>query len=140
MTDDAPSLDAAQAARWLSPPRYSRYLGVAGGDHGLAMETYLWNSRIAAAGIVDVGHLEVAVRNAYDRELTRRFPDWAIDPHSATVRSGTGRRACPCPAAPPQSDEPGPNHRRQTGAEFSADTRGGRGGSDVRVLVEPDRG
>ncbi len=82
MTESAPSLDAAQAALWLSAPRYRRYLDVAGNDHGLAMETYLWNSGVAAAGIVDVGHLEVAVRNAYDRELTRRFPDWAIDPHS----------------------------------------------------------
>ncbi|MFT3862362.1 hypothetical protein [Micropruina sp.] len=82
MTDGPPSLDAAQAERWLSAPRYRRYLGVAGGDHAAAMETYLWNSRVAAAGIVDVGHLEVAVRNAYDRVLTRRFPDWAIDPQS----------------------------------------------------------
>lgn len=46
------------------------------------METHLWNSRVVAAGIVDVGHLEVAVRNAFDRELTRRFPDWAINPQS----------------------------------------------------------
>ncbi|MGO1319583.1 MAG: hypothetical protein ACTII7_03770 [Galactobacter sp.] len=83
MTDDAPALDAAQATRWLSAPRYRRYLGVANGDHDLAMETYLWNSRVAAAGIVDVGHLEVAVRNAYDRELTRRFPDWAVEPKSS---------------------------------------------------------
>lgn len=83
MADGPPSLDAAQAVRWLSAPRYRRYLGVAGGDHALAMETYLWNSRVAASGIVDVGHLEVAVRNAYDRELTRRFPDWAIDPQAA---------------------------------------------------------
>ncbi|MDO5699603.1 MAG: hypothetical protein Q4G51_16695 [Dermatophilus congolensis] len=82
MTDAPPSLDAAQAVRWLSAPRYRRYLNVAADDHTAAMETYLWNSQVAAAGIVDVGHLEVAVRNAYDRELTRRFPDWAIDPQS----------------------------------------------------------
>ncbi len=62
-----------QAMQWLSGPRYRRYLGIAGENHALAMQTYLWNSRVAAAGIVDVGHLEVAVRNAYDRELTRRF-------------------------------------------------------------------
>lgn len=82
MTDDVPSLDASQAARWLSTPRYRRYLAVADGDHSVAMETYLWNSRVAAAGIVELGHLEVALRNAYDRELTRRFPDWTIDPQS----------------------------------------------------------
>ncbi|MFV0374473.1 hypothetical protein [Microbacterium sp.] len=90
MTDDAPALDAARAVRWLSAPRYRRYLGVAGGDHALAMETYLWNSRVAAAGIVDVGHLEVAVRNAYDRELARRFPDWAIDPRATLFRLEQG--------------------------------------------------
>lgn len=78
----SPTLDAADAQRWLSAPRYHRYLRVAGGDHDLAMETYLWNSRVAAAAIVDVGHLEIALRNAYDRELSQRFPDWAIDPRS----------------------------------------------------------
>lgn len=68
--------------RWLSAPRYRRYLGVAGGNHDLAMAVYLWNARVAAAGIVDVGHLEIALRNAYDRELAHRFPDWSIDPRS----------------------------------------------------------
>lgn len=90
MPEDPPSLDAVQAAQWLSTPRYRRYLGVAGGDHASAMETYLWNSRVAAAGIVDVGHLEIAVRNAYDRELSRRFPDWAIDPQSQLFGSEQG--------------------------------------------------
>lgn len=90
MTEDQPSLDAVQAARWLSAPRYRRYLSVAVGDHALAMETYLWNSRVAAAGIADVGHVEVAVRNAYDRELTRRFPDWAIDPQAPLFRLKQG--------------------------------------------------
>ena len=83
-------LDAVQAERWLSVPRYRRYLAVAGGDHALAMETYLWNSRVAAAGIVDVGHLEIAVRNAYDRELSRRFPDWSIDAQSPLFRLEQG--------------------------------------------------
>lgn len=83
MANNAPLLEAAQAARWLSEPRYRRYLDVAGGDHCLAIKTYLWNSQVAAAGIVDVGHLEVALRNAYDRELTRRFPDWTVDPQSS---------------------------------------------------------
>jgi len=73
MPAPGPTLTAGQTMRWLSAPRYRRYLGVAGGNHALAMETYLWNSGVAAAGIVDVGHLEVALRNAYDRELSARF-------------------------------------------------------------------
>lgn len=90
MTDAPRLLDGAQAARWLSAARYRRYLDVAGGDHTLAMETYLWNSRVAAAGVVDVGHLEVALRNAFDRELAQRFPDWAIDPQAPLFRLEQG--------------------------------------------------
>ncbi|MDR0593949.1 MAG: BREX system Lon protease-like protein BrxL, partial [Bifidobacteriaceae bacterium] len=37
---------------------------------------------MATAGVVAVGHLEIAVRNAYDRELSRLFPNWAVDPRS----------------------------------------------------------
>ena len=36
------------------------------------------------------GHLEVAVRNAWDRELTRQFPDWSIDPHSSLFHREQG--------------------------------------------------
>ena len=66
------SLDAAAAEHWLSGPRYRRYLKVASGDHDQALQLYVWNSRVAAAGAADVGHLEVALRNAYDRQLARR--------------------------------------------------------------------
>lgn len=83
-------LDAERSERWLSAPRYRRYLGVAGGDHGLALETYLWNSRVAAAGIADLGHLEVALRNAYDRALSRAHLDWSIDDQSQVFRREQG--------------------------------------------------
>jgi hypothetical protein len=85
-----PPLDPARAERWLSVPRYRRYLDVAGGDHDLAVEAYLWNSRVAAAGVVDLGHVEIAVRNAYDRELSRLFPNWAVDPRSGLFRAEQG--------------------------------------------------
>ncbi|WP_036923132.1 hypothetical protein [Propionicicella superfundia] len=83
-------LDEAAARRWLSDPRYERYLTTAGGDHDLALNLYRWNSRVAAAGLVCVGHLEVALRNAYDRELTVTFPDWTIDPTSPLFRQEQG--------------------------------------------------
>ncbi|MDR3361066.1 MAG: hypothetical protein LBO20_10605 [Bifidobacteriaceae bacterium] len=85
-----PSLDAAVAERWLSAPRYRRYPSVAGGDHDLAMEIYLWNSRVAAAGVVDVGHTEVAVRDAYDRHLSRRYQNWGVAPQSPLFRLEQG--------------------------------------------------
>jgi hypothetical protein len=83
-------LDPDSVERWLSLPRYRRYLTVAGGVHGLAMDVYLWNSRVAAAGAVDVGHLEIALRNAYDRALSTRFPLWTVDPQSQLFQREQG--------------------------------------------------
>jgi len=80
--DGDPRLDEAAARRWLSDPRYERYLAAANGDHDMALSLYQWNSRVAAAGLVDVGHLEVALRNAYDRQLVISFPDWTVDTRS----------------------------------------------------------
>lgn len=84
------SLDQAAVREWLSSPRYERYLRTASGDHVRAVELYLWNSRVAAAAIADVGHLEVALRNAYDRELVAVYPDWTVDPASRLFRQEQG--------------------------------------------------
>lgn len=54
---------------WLTPARFAKYLKAADGDPALALALYEWNSEIAAAFLRDLGHLEVAVRNAYDRAL-----------------------------------------------------------------------
>lgn len=73
-------LAAGDAEQWLSKPRLGRYLSHCGGDLELALRFYVWNSQLAAAAFSDTCHLEVALRNAYDRELSARYPDWAIDP------------------------------------------------------------
>lgn len=54
---------------WLTAGRFAKYVKAAGGDTELALALYEWNSEIAAAFLRDLGHLEVAVRNAYDRAL-----------------------------------------------------------------------
>lgn len=54
---------------WLTPGRFAKYLRAAGGDPQLGLALYEWNSEIASAFLRDLGHLEVAVRNAYDRAL-----------------------------------------------------------------------
>ncbi|MGH3098180.1 MAG: hypothetical protein ACRDMV_19535 [Streptosporangiales bacterium] len=64
---------------WLGSPRLERYLSAVGGDDALALRLYDWNAKVAAAALVDVGHLEVALRNSYDRQLSRRYPGWAVD-------------------------------------------------------------
>lgn len=79
------------------------------------METYLWNSRVAAAGTADVGHLEIAVRNAYDRELSRRFPDWSIDAQSSLFRLEQGV----------QRARTRQHHRNQASLARIADTKRG---------------
>lgn len=49
-----------------------------------------FGTRVAAAGIADVGHLEVALRKPYDRELAAVYPDWSIDPASLLFRQEQG--------------------------------------------------
>ena len=76
---------------WLGEPRFARYTAAAGGDEDLALGLYQWNAQAAAAALVDVGHFEVALRNAYDRQLGHRFPGWAVDQASPVFHQVQGR-------------------------------------------------
>jgi hypothetical protein len=67
--DDGPWVE-----RWLSNPRLQRYLLDAGQDRRRALDLYDWNARISAAVLRDLAHLEVALRNAYDRALDASAP------------------------------------------------------------------
>lgn len=67
--------------RWLSPARFAPYLRACGGDRVRALELYLRNSELAGALLVDLGHVEIAMRNAYDVALSRHFgaePHWTV--------------------------------------------------------------
>lgn len=74
------TLTTQQLERWLSAPRAGRYLRAAGGDASIACALYEWNARVAAAAFTDTGHLEVALRNAYDRTMCAAVPNWSTDP------------------------------------------------------------
>ncbi len=87
---NSPGLTPAQIRDWLSIPRFNRYLAAAGNDPGRAFALYDWNSHVAGATLVDVGHLEVALRNVYDDQLSSRFPQWAIDPTTALFTRTAG--------------------------------------------------
>jgi hypothetical protein len=69
---------------WLSVPRFAVYLAAAGQDRGQAAALYEWNAMVAAAFHHDLAHLEVALRNAYDRALSRNTrpgqPHWVFEP------------------------------------------------------------
>jgi hypothetical protein len=61
---------------WLSAGRFGTYLKAAGGSRHRALELYEWNSRLSAAFLRDLSHLEVGLRNACDRQLSA-----AVLPH-----------------------------------------------------------
>ncbi len=68
---------------WLSPPRLRPYLEAAAGDRGLALDLYEWNTTMAAAVLHDLAHIEVALRNAYDRAwagVRAPGPHWTSEP------------------------------------------------------------
>ena len=61
--------DGAWVEDWLSPARFGTYLRLAGGNRVRALELHEWSARINAALLHDFGHLEVGLRNLYDRQL-----------------------------------------------------------------------
>lgn len=77
-----PPLTPQEAERWLSSARLTRYLTPAGGSLPVALKLYEWNALTAAVALTETAHLEVAMRNAYDRVLCSAYPDW-LDEASA---------------------------------------------------------
>lgn len=70
---------------WLSPARYAVYLAEEAGDRGRALELYEWNSALSCAVLHDLGHFEVALRNAYAAALDESWSGaahWLDDPAS----------------------------------------------------------
>ncbi|NIH69223.1 hypothetical protein [Modestobacter marinus] len=59
---------------WLSAPRFAVYLAAAESDRSRALALYEWNAQISAALLHDLAHVEVGLRNAYDRALSARWP------------------------------------------------------------------
>ncbi|WP_298445604.1 CAAX protease [Gordonia sp. (in: high G+C Gram-positive bacteria)] len=55
--------------QWLSTPRHATYLRQAGGDPQRALALYEWNTQLNAAFLHDFCHLEVGLRNVFDRAL-----------------------------------------------------------------------
>lgn len=61
--------DGVWVESWLSAPRFAVYLADAGGDRRCALRLYEWNAAVSAALLRDLSHLEIGLRNAYDRAL-----------------------------------------------------------------------
>jgi len=85
--------------RWLSAPRFGRYLAAADGDRARALALYEWNLALGQAMMRDVAHFEVALRNAYDQAMAETWQGdthWLLDPASPALaplwRRAHGRR------------------------------------------------
>ncbi len=66
--------------RHFGQARLRHYLDACDGDTQRAVQLYGWNAELSAAFWAPLGHLEVALRNTVDRQMTAR--------HTAKGRSG----------------------------------------------------
>ncbi len=66
----------------LSAPRLEPYVTDAGGDPGLGLKLYLWNSRLAKSFLFPLNIAEVTTRNAMHQALSTEFggDDWILHP------------------------------------------------------------
>ncbi|TQL56148.1 Abi-like protein [Subtercola boreus] len=64
------SVSSSFCSRHFSPARLEHYLAECGGDLSAAMRLYEWNAELSAAFWESLSFLEVALRNAIDREMT----------------------------------------------------------------------
>ncbi len=68
---------------WRSVSRFAPYLAATRADRDAALALYEWNTTISAVAMHDLAHLEVGLRNAYDRALNAATPGgqhWSQDP------------------------------------------------------------
>lgn len=85
-------------------PRLRHYLTACAGDQDRAINLYRWNAEVSAELWKALGHLEVSLRNALDRQMTarqgakRRDGHWIFDDARELGRDsgrGTARHAFP---------------------------------------------
>jgi len=67
--------------KYLSRPRYNRYLTAVGGDQSKALRLYNANTRLAQAFHPVLSQFEVVFRNSLNKQLVRHFrdTDWIIN-------------------------------------------------------------
>lgn len=95
-------LSWAQLERHLGTARLAHYMDQCNGNQTQAIALYRWNASLSAAFWLDLGHLEVAFRNALDIRMAMRSAerggetDWLADPRRElgrdAVRAGRHRQ------------------------------------------------
>lgn len=82
----------------LGASRLYAYLEHCGGNQAQAIALYRWNAQLAAAFWLDLGHFEVAFRNAIDARMTQRYTspeqnrEWLDDPTLELGRNANNPR------------------------------------------------
>ncbi|WP_299592843.1 hypothetical protein [uncultured Tateyamaria sp.] len=74
----------------LSADRLGTYLAATGGDRAQAVRLYTWNTAVSAAFYGPLQALEVALRNAMNRELASAYGQTWYDSAKAGLDSGWG--------------------------------------------------
>ena len=62
---------ADQIPEWISPDRFATYAGASGGDIDAACRLYEWSAAVSAAAFEAIQYMEVVLRNALDKALTK---------------------------------------------------------------------
>lgn len=78
-----------QIERWLSAERFAPYLASCNGDINRALSLYEWNISLGLVLMRDISHVEIALRNAYDRVMQESWNGdghWLLDDASPARR------------------------------------------------------
>lgn len=76
----------------LTSSRLSKYLLATGNNPQQALRLYVLNSQASAALMVDLHYIEVALRNKFDNELSKKFgPVWFHDQRFLALLDGRSR-------------------------------------------------
>lgn len=74
--------DETWVLEWLSSPRLQTYLDASGNNLQRALRLYEWNINLGQTLMKDIAFFEVALRNAYNREIDSRWDGtrhWLFD-------------------------------------------------------------
>ena len=77
--------DETWVLEWLSSPRLQTYLDASGTNLQRALRLYEWNINLGQTLMKDIAFFEVALRNAYNREIDSRWDGtrhWLFDDDS----------------------------------------------------------
>ena len=77
--------DETWVLEWLSSPRLQTYLDASGNNLQRALRLYGWNINLGQTLMKDIAFFEVALRNAYNREIDSRWDGtrhWLFDDDS----------------------------------------------------------